>query len=81
MRQLSELGVLATEMESAHLFILAQCHSRDPGVIAGAGGEGVILAGTVLAIIGDDGPFAPPEEAAAVEDEAIDVALQAALEL
>ncbi|HEX2733709.1 MAG TPA: hypothetical protein VHM70_18995 [Polyangiaceae bacterium] len=56
-------GVLASEMECAHLFVLAQLGPK-------AAGEGGVLAGAMLAVIGEhDQPFVDsPRAAEAVED-------------
>lgn len=82
MRVLGEGGVLASEMEAAHLFILAAVHGKDISpVSAVAASPTVVKAGTVLAIIGDHRPFAPPEVAREAEDEAITLALHSAVEL
>jgi uridine phosphorylase len=62
-RWLSQAGVLASEMECAHLFVLAQLG-------AGALGTASAMAGAVLAVIGDhDQPFVEgPRGDEAVED-------------
>jgi uridine phosphorylase len=82
MRMLEELGVLASEMESSHLFVLATVLNRGLHALAQvATGAQVVKAGTVLAIIGDDRLFAPPEVVAVVENAAIDLGIEAAFRL
>ena len=82
MEMLGSLGVMATEMESAHLFMLAAAHNATPRPLAvRASDPGTVKAGTILAVIGDDPPFAPPDVVHACETRAIDVACQAAQEL
>jgi uridine phosphorylase len=82
MRQLGALGVLATEMECAHLFVLAQVHSRSVAPLSEEpSGQGRIRAGAVLAIIGDDRPFVEPALAARAEQACMQVALRSAVEL
>ncbi len=79
---LSALGVLATEMECAHLFVLAQVHSRSVAPLSQEpSGQGHIRAGAVLAIIGDDRPFVEPALAARAEQACMQVALRSAVEL
>ena len=74
MEQLHGLGVLASEMESAHLFVLSHVHS-------GAASAARIRAGALLAIIGDQTAFAAKEQAAVAEKAAIDVAIESAADL
>lgn len=82
MKMLRKLGVLATEMESAHLFILAAVHGTK---IANVGritpSSEVVKAGAVLAVIGDDAAFSSTDEARRAEERAIDVSLSGAVEL
>ncbi len=79
---LAAAGVLATEMESSHLFVLAACHGPDlEPVAASSRGPEVIKAGALLAIIGGEGVFAPEADAIRAEEDAIGVALEAALRL
>jgi uridine phosphorylase len=69
MEQLRDLGVVASEMEAAHLFVLASATPGRPGSVADLGAT--VRAGGVFAIVGDDQPFAhepgPPPEDAVVE--------------
>jgi len=81
MDELRALSVLATEMESSHLFMLAQAAVRRPTPLLADPDPAEIKAGTVLAVIGDEGSFAAAAEARAAEELAIDVALDAALAL
>ncbi len=77
MERLSALGVLASEMEAAHLFVLAQVHSGT-GVRARACR---VHAGCVLAVIGGAVPFDGEVEAADAVDRVIDLGLTTAARL
>jgi uridine phosphorylase len=82
MELLRDIGVLASEMESSHLFLLSTARGPDVSPLSeGRGDEGVIKSGTILAVIGDQHSWAPAELAAATEARAIRVAVQAAMEL
>jgi len=82
MRQLAEMGVLASEMEAAHLLILADVHRGRPQPLAGLRAPtGAIRCGALLAIIGDEGPFAGADVARHAEERAIEVALEGIHEL
>ncbi len=82
MAELKAMGVLCTEMESSHLFILAAAHGATPrSITAGDTGPGLIKAGSLLAVVGDEGVFDPEHTSRGVEEQAIMVALDAALEL
>ena len=82
MAVLRHLGVLASEMESSHLFMLAERFGPAVHPIATASSSvEMVKAGTVLAIIGDDQAWASPEEATAAEGRAVEVAVAGALEL
>jgi uridine phosphorylase len=82
MRMLHDLGVLATEMESAHLFVLASVLNRAITPLDRLGsGPDAVKAGSVLAIIGDERPFAPVDLALLAEKAAIDVSIEAAFRL
>lgn len=80
MAVLERLGVMASEMESSHLFILAQTHGPDLQPITGSD-NAVVKAGAILAIIGSSEFWAEDDDAAAAIQRAIDVALQAAVNL
>ncbi|MEN9579171.1 MAG: hypothetical protein RJA70_2180 [Pseudomonadota bacterium] len=68
-------GVLASEMECAHLFVLGQLGKQ-------AAGEVPVLAGGVLAVIGDhDEPFKDSPLAALAVDDAIELAFGTFAEL
>lgn len=71
MQVLEEAGVLASEMEAAHLFVLASVLGRDKPVFAGA----------VLGIIGEDKPFADKQAAATTVDRAVELALETVRQL
>lgn len=83
MEVLTQAGVVASEMESSHLFVLAQTHGPDlrPLSQRGRPSPGALFAGSVLAIIGDQSEWAPADQAQLAVDRAIDVALQGAVEL
>jgi len=75
MEILEEAGVVASEMESSHLFVLASLATHQLR-LAGTGPAHAVLAGTVLAIIGDDRPFAPKEEAVRTVTNAVMLSLE-----
>jgi len=76
MRSLKKVGVLASEMEAAHLFTLAHAHSP-AGLSCEASGAGArVMCGAVLGIVGDDAPFADKEKQAAAVTAAIALALR-----
>ncbi len=77
---LKRAGVVASEMESSHLFVLAALFSHDLAVAQGKGLQQV-LAGSILGIIGDDGPFAPPEEARLTVADSVILAVETVKEL
>lgn len=82
MAMLQAAGVLATEMESSHLFMLAQVHGADRRPLSQRGPHpDVILAGTVLAVIGSTEAWGDPALAAETEAQAIELALRGALEI
>jgi uridine phosphorylase len=75
MAVLQDLGVLASEMEASHLFILAtRLSSAEVGPVHGS----ECLAGCVLGIVGDDGPFVlDPAVHSMATERAISIALEA----
>jgi uridine phosphorylase len=82
MAMLRKLGVVATEMESSHLFILAAIHGANLAPLAECSASPTaVKAGAVYAIVGTEEGFAPADLAHAVEDRAIQVSVTAALEL
>jgi len=82
MKELQTMGVLATEMESSHLFILAAAHGAEPRSLGqGQRGAGLVKAGSLLAVVGDEGVFDAEHKSRSVEEQAIMVALDAALDL
>ncbi len=82
MRCLTDLGVLATEMETAHLFVLAACHNRDLAPISRcAASPEAVKAGSLLAIVGDEAVWGTPGQAQPAEEAAVQVALSAAVAL
>lgn len=82
MELLRNIGVLASEMESSHLFLLSTSRGPDVSPLSvGRGLESVIKAGTILAVIGDQHSWAPKALAQETEARAVRVAVQAALDL
>ncbi len=82
MAELHAMGVLATEMESSHLFILAAAHGGQVHSLArGQRGPDLVKAGSLLAVVGDEGVFDQAHTTRGVEQQAIMVALDAALDL
>lgn len=82
MAMLKACGVLGTEMESSHLFLLAQVHGPDRRSLSDqALRPSIIRAGTVLAAVGDLQGWGEPTLAARAEAEAIELALNAATRL
>jgi uridine phosphorylase len=82
MAELRAMGVLATEMESSHLFVLAAAHGGRPRSLAARQrGPGLVKAGSLLAVVGDEGVFDPDHKARPIEARAILVSLDAALDL
>lgn len=63
-KNLSELGILATEMESSLLFILGLCHNKaiHPITQDTSAGKQDVSVGALLAVIGDDQPFSEAKE-------------------
>ncbi|HEY9898253.1 MAG TPA: nucleoside phosphorylase [Pantanalinema sp.] len=75
MRVLSASGVLASEMETAQLFILAAL--QDHRLRRAAEGHAHrVLAGAVLGVVGDDRPFATPEEERRAVDGSVALVLE-----
>ncbi len=82
MRQLSRTGVLATEMEAAHLFVLGSVFGGATGSVAASRTRSVpIRCGAIMAVIGDLSGFFPPEKAKQAESDMIDLSLEALLDL
>lgn len=73
MKHLAAMGTLASEMESAHLFILGQYYTQ---LLRNRRTEGGVCTGAILAIIGGEGPFAPPEQAKGAIEAAVQLALE-----
>lgn len=78
MERISALGVLASEMEAAHLFILGAVHGNPIAPLADTDErrEG-ILTGCVLAVIGDHKRFAPKSVQVKAVSSVIDLAFEA----
>lgn len=77
MQVLERMGVLASEMETSHLFVLAAASGHDPRPISVAAAD-VVKAGAVVAVISDDTGWATEQGEAAAEARAVEVALRAA---
>lgn len=75
MELLEGAGTLASEMESSQLFVLGQIFDRRLS-LQGQGPLHRAVAGTVLAVIGDDSPFASDEAAADAVAGAIDLGFE-----
>jgi uridine phosphorylase len=82
MELLQRVGVLASEMESSHLFLLGSSRGPDISPLSeDRGDDSAIKASTILAVIGDQDSWAPAEMARSTEARAIHVAVRAALNL
>jgi uridine phosphorylase len=82
MRVLEEAGTLASEMESSQLFTLAALFDREVRHASEeASPANRVLAGTVLAVIGDDAAFGSADVAASTVDVAIDLAFETVIAL
>lgn len=82
MRALRAAGVLASEMESSHLFILAGLRGADITPVRHPTSRAdVAKAGAVFAIIGSEEGFGPADARERVESLLCDVAVRAAWEL
>jgi uridine phosphorylase len=81
MRQLSEIGVVASEMETAHLLVLSDVHSKKPVPLSTPAGVAKIRSGALLAVIGDHTAFSGAEQTRRAEEAAITIAIAAAHEL
>ncbi len=73
MNHLKALGTMASEMEASHLFILGQYYTQ---LFRQQGETLPVSTGAILAIIGGEGPFAPPEQAKAAIQDAVALALE-----
>lgn len=80
MQLLRESGVLASEMESSHLFILASLFNYRLSRMGPSRGNRV-MAGAVLGVIGDDRPFASKEDQKRAIDDSIALALESIRQL
>ena len=82
MRQLRAMRVLASDMETSHLFVLSDAHSTEVAPISQPPSPtGVVRSGSLLAIVGDESPYATHELISSAEDTAIQVAIRAAFAL
>ncbi len=80
-KNLTNLGVLATEMESSLLFILGMCHNKNIHPISGNTAAALlskedISVGALLAVIGDDQPFSEEQSLKSLSvEKVIEIAL------
>ncbi len=75
-------GVLASEMEAAHLFVLGAIHGTTPvPIAAGLSADVPIRCGAVMAVIGDHTGFADLDDEQAAEERLIDLAIEGFLGL
>lgn len=83
MQRLTRMGVLASEMEAAHLFVLASSLQRGPTTVRAATSHtAAVRAGAVCAVIGTpEAGIAPRVDEERAEQRLIDVALGAVAEL
>ncbi|MEZ4235864.1 MAG: uridine phosphorylase [Myxococcota bacterium] len=83
MARLSASGVLATEMEAAHLFVLGAVHYRGSRSVAATRSAAAHLrCGAVCAVVGDpEHGFASLAEEQAAEERLVDLALDGVLAL
>lgn len=73
-------GTLASEMESSQLFVLSSIFNHQL-LARGAGPEHRVIAGAVLGVVGDDRPFAAPEDERRAVEGSIDLAFATLLTL
>jgi len=72
MELLRACGVLASEMETAMLFTLAQIYTEETR----GSGQAEVEAGTVLGIIGDESAFGTAEQAESTTELAVEIGLE-----
>jgi uridine phosphorylase len=75
MELLINSGTLASEMESSQLFVLASLFNHRL-LQRGEGPLNRVVAGAILGVVGDDRPFASPEEGQAAVDGSIALAIE-----
>jgi len=75
MEVLRRSGVLATEMEVAHLFVLGAVLGDAAHSLSSAPGETALRCGAIVAVVGDMSAFASAEQRAEAEARLVDVAL------
>jgi len=82
MQMLVQMGVLATEMETAHLLVLAAWYGHNAAPVSGRSEpDGAVKAGSVVGILGSLRGLAPAEVARLAEERVCAVAARAAVEL
>ncbi|MFH1468827.1 MAG: uridine phosphorylase [Pseudomonadota bacterium] len=81
MAELRALGVVATEMECSHLFMLAQARAHECRPVDAPAGPERVRVGAILAVLGEEGVFEGTPAARTGEEHAVMVALDAALVL
>jgi len=80
MQLMEASGVLASDMESSHLFVLSTLFDHELRT-KGRGTAHQVHAGCVLAIVGDDRPFAEDAEVAKAEEDAIGLAIETVVQM
>lgn len=83
MARLSAAGVLATEMEAAHLFVLGSVHHKGPRTVAALrSGASHLRCGAVCAVVGDPAHgFASRADEQAAEERLVSLAIGGVLRL
>ena len=77
MELLSRAGVMASEMEAAHLFVLGSVFGHSPPPLSQARTSATkVRCGAVLAVIGDESGFAKLDDEQSAEERLIDVAVE-----
>ncbi len=75
-------GVLASEMEAAHLFVLGQVYNKPPRAIGrGSSSDVAVRCGAIMAVIGDHTGFSDLSDEQSAEERLIDVAVEGILDL
>ena len=75
-------GVLASEMEAAHLFVLGSVYNKPARAIGrGLSSDVAVRCGAIMAVIGDETGFSELSDEQSAEERLIDVALEGILDL
>jgi uridine phosphorylase len=82
LQTLKRLGILATEMEASHLFILGTSQKFIEVGLGHPPNSAPCLVGSLLAIVGENSPFSPdPQQHSVAIERAISIAFQGIREL